>query len=216
MNIHTNKNKIVINYIMNLKNKINSVVGKMRKPLSKVFSKFTRTNDLLHNKILLYAVFIFSLLNLFLFANTGNYTHVAIFMLIGFITSFFSKNMMVILLLSLILTNILKYGSSLSEGFEEGADGDQDNEGNTKKKKKGLNEDKEGLDEGIDEDKEGLDEGIDEDKEGLDEDKDKEGLDEDKEKENLQDLKSSAKELLSNISKLNSTIQNFSNFDFTK
>jgi hypothetical protein len=216
MNIHTNKNKIVINYIMNLKNKINSVVGKMRKPLSKVFSKFTRTNDLLHNKILLYAVFIFSLLNLFLFANTGNYTSVVVFLLIGFLTSFFSKNMLVILLLSLILTNILKYGSSLNEGFEEDADGDEDNKGNIKKKKKGLNEDKEGLDEGIDEDKEGLDEGIDEDKEGLDEDKDKEGLDEDKEKENLQDIKSSAKELLSNISKLNSTIQNFSNFDFTK
>ena len=38
---------------MNLKNKINSVVGKMRKPLSKMFSNFTRTNDLLHNKVLL-------------------------------------------------------------------------------------------------------------------------------------------------------------------
>jgi hypothetical protein len=187
------KNKIVINYIMNLKNKINSVVGKMRKPLSNVFSKFTRTNDLLHNKVLLYAVFIFSLLNLFLFANTGNYIYVAIFMLIGFITSFFSKNMMVILLLSLILTNILKYGSSLNEGFEEGADGDE---------KEGLEDEKEGLEDDI--------EGLDDDIEGLDDDV--EGLDD--EKENLQDLKSSAKELLSNISKLNSTIKNFSNFDF--
>ena len=185
---------------MNLKNKINSVVGKMRKPLSNVFSKFTRTNDLLHNKVLLYAVFIFSLLNLFLFANTGNYIYVAIFMLIGFITSFFSKNMMVILLLSLILTNILKYGSSLNEGFEEGADGDE---------KEGLEDEKEGLEdekEGLEDDIEGLDDDI----EGLDDDV--EGLDD--EKENLQDLKSSAKELLSNISKLNSTIKNFSNFDF--
>jgi hypothetical protein len=195
---------------MNLKNKINSVVGKMRKPLSNVFSKFTRRNDLLHNKVLLYAVFIFSLLNLFLFANTGNYTHVAIFMLIGFITSFFSKNMMVILLLSLILTNILKYGSSLNEGFEEGTDGDEKDK--DKKKKEGLEDEKEGMDD----EKEGLEEGMDDEKEGLEEgmDDEKEGLEE--EKENLQDLKSSAKELLTNISKLNSTIQNFSNFDFTK
>jgi hypothetical protein len=202
------KNKIVINYIMNLKNKINSVVGKMRKPLSNVFSKFTRTNDLLHNKVLLYAVFIFSLLNLFLFANTGNYIYVAIFMLIGFITSFFSKNMMVILLLSLILTNILKYGSSLNEGFEEGTDGDEKDK--DKKKKEGLEDEKEGMDD----EKEGLEEGMDDEKEGLEEglDDDIEGLDD--EKENLQDLKSSAKELLSNISKLNSTIKNFSNFDF--
>jgi len=195
---------------MNLKNKINSVVGKMRKPLSNIFSKFTRRNDLLHNKVLLYAVFIFSLLNLFLFANTGNYTHVAIFMLIGFITSFFSKNMMVILLLSLILTNILKYGSSLNEGFEEGTDGDEKDK--DKKKKEGLEDEKEGMDD----EKEGLEEGMDDEKEGLEEgmDDEKEGLEE--EKENLQDLKSSAKELLTNISKLNSTIQNFSNFDFTK
>jgi len=195
---------------MNFKNKINSVVGKMRKPLSNVFSKFTRRNDLLHNKVLLYAVFIFSLLNLFLFANTGNYTHVAIFMLIGFITSFFSKNMMVILLLSLILTNILKYGSSLNEGFEEGTDGDEKDK--DKKKKEGLEDEKEGMDD----EKEGLEEGMDDEKEGLEEgmDDEKEGLEE--EKENLQDLKSSAKELLTNISKLNSTIQNFSNFDFTK
>jgi len=209
-NKNKNKNKIVINYIMNLKNKINSVVGKMRKPLSNVFSKFTRRNDLLHNKVLLYAVFIFSLLNLFLFANTGNYTHVAIFMLIGFITSFFSKNMMVILLLSLILTNILKYGSSLNEGFEEGTDGDEKDK--DKKKKEGLEDEKEGMDD----EKEGLEEGMDDEKEGLEEgmDDEKEGLEE--EKENLQDLKSSAKELLTNISKLNSTIQNFSNFDFTK
>ena len=106
---------------------------------------------------------------------------------------------MVILLLSLILTNILKYGSSLNEGFEEGA-GKKDEE-DEEKEKEGLDEDKEGLDD---------------EKEGLNEDDEKEGLNEDDEKENLQDLKSSAKELLTNISKLNTTIQSFSNFDFTK
>ena len=184
----------------------------MRKPLSKMFSNFTRTNDLLHNKVLLYVVFIFSLLNLFLFANTGNYTHVAIFILIGFITSFFSKNMMVILLLSLILTNILKYGSSLNEGFEEGA-GKKDEE-DEEKEKEGLDEDKEGLDdekEGLDEDKEGLDE----DKEGLDEDK--EGLkngNEEKGKEDLDDLKKNADKLIKTISGLNQQIEKFSKFDF--
>jgi len=106
---------------MAFKNNLGSFVNKMQYKLSKSLNGITTSKGMLHNKVLLYVVFIFSLLNLFLFANTGNYTSVVLFLLIGFLTSFFSKNMLVILLLSLILTNILKYGSSLSEGFEEGA-----------------------------------------------------------------------------------------------
>jgi len=122
---------------MAFKNKLGSFVNKIQNKLSKSVSGITTSNGMLHNKVLLYVVFIFSLLNLFLFANTGNYTSVVVFLLIGFLTSFFSKNMLVILLLSLILTNILKYGSSLSEGFEEGAKNKED-------------EDEEGFEEGVD------------------------------------------------------------------
>jgi hypothetical protein len=196
--------------------KISSILGKLKLP--KFITNISTTNGMLHNKILLYAVFIFSLLNLFIFVNTGNYTHVAIFILIGFITSFFSKNMLVILLLSLILTNILKYGSTLNEGFEEGADGDEnededEKEKKKKKKKEGLNDDeKEGLNE---DDKEGLNDDEKE-KEGLnDDEKEKEGLNED-DKESMKELQKNATELLTTISGLNEKIQKFSNFDFTE
>jgi len=174
--------------------KISSMLGKMKLP--KFINNISTTNGILHNKILLYAVFIFSLLNLFVFVNTGNYNHVAIFILIGFITSFFSKNMLVILLLSLILTNILKYGSTLNEGFEEGADGDDnEDEDEKKKKKEGLNDDE----------KEGLN----------DDEKEKEGLNDD-DKESMKELQKNATELLTTISGLNEKIQKFSNFDFTE
>ena len=175
---------------MAFKNKLSSFVNKMQYKLSKSLSGISTSNGILHNKLLLYVVFIFSLLNLFLFANTGNYLSVVVFLLIGFLTSFFSKNMLVILLLSLILTNILKYGSSLSEGFEEGAKG------------KGEEEEEEGFEEGATGDKEEEEEGFEEGATG--------------DKEDLDDLKKNANELMSTISSMNKTIQGFSKFDFTQ
>ena len=180
---------------MTFKNKLGLFVNKIQSKLSKNLSNITTSNGMLHNKILLYVVFIFSLLNLFVLANTGNYMHVAIFMLIGFLTSFFSKNMLVILLLSVILTNILKYGSSLSEGFEEGSKNKED-------------EDDEGFEEGAkgekDEDEEGFEEGV-EDKE------DEEGFE-----EGLNETEQYANSLIKTISGLNKQIDNFSKFETKK
>ena len=198
---------------MAFKNKITSFLENMQNKLAKNVSNITTSNGMLHNKILLYVVFIFSLLNLFVLANTGNYIYVAIFMLIGFLTSFFSKNMLVILLLSVILTNILKYGSSLNEGFEEGVDGKEDEEGF----EEGI-EEEEGFEEGIEEE-EGFEEGIEEEEgfaEGIAEEEGfEEGID-DEEKEGLDDLKENANELMTTISSMNKTIQGFSKFDFMK
>jgi hypothetical protein len=189
---------------MAFKNKLGSFVNKIQNKLSKSVSGITTSNGILHNKVLLYVVFVFSLLNLFLFANTGNYFSIVVFLLIGFLTSFFSKNMLVILLLSLILTNILKYGSSLSEGFEEGAKNNEDEE-------EGFEEGAKGNDE---EDEEGFEEGATGDKEEDDE----EGFEEEGtgDKEDLADLKKNANELMSTISSMNKTIQGFSKFDFTQ
>ena len=193
---------------MTFKNKITSFVNKMQSKLSKNVSNITTSNGMLHNKILLYVVFIFSLLNLFVLANTGDYIHVAIFILIGFLTSFFSKNMLVILLLSVILTNILKYGSSLNEGFEEGAKGekDEDEEGFEEGAKGEKDEDEEGFEEGVDgkEDEEGFEEGVDgkEDEEGFE--------------EGLNESKQYADSLIKTLSGLNKQIDKFSKFETKK
>ena len=46
---------------------------------------------------------------------------IAIFVLVGFMTTFFSKNMIVVLCIALVVTHILKFGirTVISEGFEE-------------------------------------------------------------------------------------------------
>jgi hypothetical protein len=201
---------------MAFKNKLGTFVNKMQNKLFKNVSSISTSNGILHNKVLLYVVFIFALLNLFLFANTGNYTSVVVFLLIGFLTSFFSKNMLVILLLSLILTNILKYGSSLSEGFEEGVkDKGEDDEG-FEEGAKDKGEDDEGFEEGAKdkgEDDEGFEEDAKKKKKGIDDEgfeegaKDKESA---KDKEGLEDLKEYAEKLLNTISSLNKQIDKFS------
>jgi len=48
-----------------------------------------------------------------------------VFILIGIITSYYNKNMLVILVISLTFSNIIKYGSKISieyQGFTEGMD----------------------------------------------------------------------------------------------
>jgi len=79
-----------------------------------------KPNNLLHSRSLLYFIFVIALGNLFYLFTLQDLTSVIVFMLVGFLTSFFSKNMMVILFIAIAITNILKYGTGIrvSEGFE--------------------------------------------------------------------------------------------------
>jgi hypothetical protein len=77
-------------------------------------------NPILHNKFVLYAVFIIALIYLYGLSVQRSWLHIAIFILIGYVTTFFSKNMMVILLIATIFTFVLKNGTNIKhEGFEE-------------------------------------------------------------------------------------------------
>jgi len=54
---------------------------------------------------------------------TGDIITPLIFVLIGIITAYYNKNMLIVLLTSLIFSNIVKYGNKLAintEGFSEG------------------------------------------------------------------------------------------------
>lgn len=79
--------------------------------------------SILYNRAVLYFIFFLTLGYLFfLIIQTDYYTFV-IFILIGFLTSFFSKNMTVILSLAMSVSFIFKYGTKIRpEGFQEGAD----------------------------------------------------------------------------------------------
>ena len=123
------------NYFQNLFNKISNM---------KSSGSMLNFKDLLHNRFILYFFLLISLVDLFYFANIRDTTSIAVFILVGFLTAFFSKNMIIIMVIALCATHLIKFGikNVINEGMEEeGFDGD------------------EGFDEGLDGD-EGFDEGL--------------------------------------------------------
>jgi hypothetical protein len=83
------------------------------------FLKNTKYVNVLHNRFILYFIFLISIGNLYYLTVSQDIMSVVVFIIVGFLTSFFSKNMMVILFIAVSITNILKYGSGIrvSEGF---------------------------------------------------------------------------------------------------
>ena len=83
----------------------------------KSFKSPKMINSLLHNKFLLYAIVIFTMMNVLGYMmNNCNYT-VAFFALTAFVTSMFTKNMIVILGGSIFLTNTFMVCKVAKESF---------------------------------------------------------------------------------------------------
>ena len=115
-------------------------------------------NPILHNRIVLYFIALLALLDMVYFLNANDLISFSTLILVGILASFFSKNMIVILVIALTITHILKYGNAayVCEGMEnqeEGEDaveeGEDDNKegyevkkGSTEKKSKGKSGDK--------------------------------------------------------------------------
>ncbi len=102
--------------------------------------------SILYNRYLLYFVFAIVLGNVVQLMTQQDHMSLVIMVIVGLLTSFFSKNMVVILCIALVVTNILKYGTKLRvEGFkteeeeeqeeeeeedgEDGEDGEEEEEG---------------------------------------------------------------------------------------
>ena len=73
---------------------------------------------LLENKYVLYFVLFLAVSNLLGYMVVGNINAVILFILIGGLMTFFSKNMIVVLTVPLVLTSVLLVGNRVSEGFE--------------------------------------------------------------------------------------------------
>ena len=79
-------------------------------------------NIILHNRYLLYFIFIIALSDFLYLVYINDIYSSSIFALIGFLTSFFSKNMIVILFMAITVSNIIKFGNIRSiskEGFTD-------------------------------------------------------------------------------------------------
>ena len=101
--------------------------SRLSEGLKRAQSRLTKTNSkkILNNVFLLYLVLLISISDLLYMAGNGDYVNIGVFVLAGYITSMFSKNMMVIMLVALAITNIYALGKSIvvKEGLTvEGAE----------------------------------------------------------------------------------------------
>ena len=108
--------------------------------------KFT-IKSLLRDKNVLRAVSVISVLNLIGFVMLRNFDAVAFFVVTGFLMTYFSKNMIIVLLVAMLSTNLFISSRLLHPIIKEGMKVDK-----KKKKKENVEGDDEGDDEEIDED----------------------------------------------------------------
>ena len=88
--------------------------------LSKLSNLKYNFAPVLRNKIVLYVFLAMTLVQVLFFVNSGDMAAVITLGLIGFLTSFFSKNMIVIMFVALTVSSLLQYGirANTHEGLE--------------------------------------------------------------------------------------------------
>uniref|UniRef100_A0A6C0EAX5 Uncharacterized protein n=1 Tax=viral metagenome TaxID=1070528 RepID=A0A6C0EAX5_9ZZZZ len=96
--------------------------------LRKIWKFKYNFNPILQNKFVLYFLFLLALVQIVYFLNIFDLRSVVFFLIVGFLASFFSKNMIVILFVTLALTNIMKYGVRPSLEGMENAEGEKKEE----------------------------------------------------------------------------------------
>lgn len=75
------------------------------------------SNAILHNKFILYFIFVVAVGNLFHFVFSQDLMSVGVFIAAGLLTSFFSKNMVVIMVVAMVVANVIRLGQG-PEGFK--------------------------------------------------------------------------------------------------
>ena len=105
--------------------------------MAKSFSYLTKqsgnihkiSHNVLHNRFVLYFIFLVAIGNLFLFVFSNDIMSVGIFFTTGLLTSFFSKNMVVIMVTAMVVANIIRLGSRHGrDGFKKGGIDDEDDD----------------------------------------------------------------------------------------
>ena len=100
-----------------------------------IFSKINKSSrgtslNLLANKWVLYAMLILGVFDVFNFYQNGQMLSLYVFLFVGVLTSFFSKNMIVIIVTAIAISHIFTYGERMSEGFkDEEEEEDEEKEG---------------------------------------------------------------------------------------
>jgi len=97
--------------------------------------------DSLKDQRVLYVVLFLAVTNLFGFLMARNFNAVIVFLLVGFISTYFSRNMIVVLMVSMVVTNIVSGVKMIKEGMEnkeEEKDKKENEEEHEEEKKQGM------------------------------------------------------------------------------
>jgi hypothetical protein len=99
-------------------------------------------SKILTNKYVLYFIAFLSLTNVLGYMISGDINHIIVFILVGLIMTYFSKNMAIVLLVSLLMANLFSINITFSkEGFEGKQKNDKEDDDQTKQKPDKENDD---------------------------------------------------------------------------
>ena len=94
-------------------------------------SRFTGSSDILHNKYVLYISFFFAIVTAAGYLLRNNLEAICIFVIIGFLTTYFSKNMIIVLLVTTIATNFIVMARNKNSSMIEGLTATDETKDNT-------------------------------------------------------------------------------------
>ena len=92
--------------------------------------KNVNVKSLLQNRVVLYLIALVAILDILYLANRKDFNSVIVFVIIGFLTSFFSKNMIIILLVAIVATHTIKRANCMlrKEGMTSKKDKEDEND----------------------------------------------------------------------------------------
>ena len=113
--------------------------------------------ELLHNRGVLYALCVIALVQIVMYGNVKDFNSIITLLIVGFLVSFFSKNMIIVLGVAICATYILNYvpRGMISEGAENMKE-DEDAEKDKETVKEDAEKDKETVKENAENIKEGV------------------------------------------------------------
>ena len=189
----------------------------------KSVKNFTAKN-VFQNRIVLYVLAFIALIEILALANMKDYNSVIVFLIIGFLASFFTKNMIIILLSAIVFTSVYRriQVGTYAEGMENTqekpvAAETNDEEGNDEEGNDEEGKDEEGNDEEGNDIKENI-ENKNEDTEGKKDDgKDLKNANEKKKiydqlKKDFQDFQNIQKTILTNMKEIDPLLEKAENF----
>ena len=83
-----------------------------------------KIHKVLESKVVLYVLFFIVLFNVYMYAMVEEPEYAAIMIIVGFLASFFHKNMIIILFTSIAVTNLIRFARQQIELSKEGFTGD--------------------------------------------------------------------------------------------